>query len=69
MKNFREKYDFWTDRKVGDYIYRFNDGEIRRCRADDPARHFKRWRPFDSPFNSIKTWRTLCDQSAAKKEI
>ena len=68
MKTFREKYDFWIDRQVGKFIYRYGDFAIKRCRADDAARHFMVFEDFETQVECGQAWRKLCDQSAGEKE-
>ena len=65
--NFKDKYSFWIDRKVGDFIYRFHNGEIRRCRADDAARHFQTWTDVPDDHDMRGAWRSICDQSAKEQ--
>lgn len=69
MTTFREKYDFWTDRQVGDYIYRFNSFDIQRCRAGDKSRHFKVWEDYETQVECHRAWQKLCNLAAAKQTV
>lgn len=62
-KDWKERYSYWVDRRVGDYIYRYGAFDIKRCRADDMARHFRVWRDFETQVECGRAWRDICDRS------
>lgn len=67
--NWRQKYNFGTDRKVGDFYYRYqNDFEIRRSAVG--FFNFGPWKEFDNPGDCRREWRRLCEQAepAPQKE-
>lgn len=59
-----DKYNFWVDRQIGGCIYRFSSFEIKRCSADDKARHFRTWEDFETQSECIRAWRKICDRAA-----
>lgn len=63
--NWRTKYDFWVDRTVDGFVYRFRDEFTIQRRAVGDV-NFQPWDEFRNPGDCRRTWRRLCD--AAEKE-
>ena len=63
--SWRERYDFWTDRVVDGFVYRFRD-EFTIQRRPQHFPNFIPWKDFDNPGDCRLEWRRLCD--AAEKE-
>jgi hypothetical protein len=61
--NWKDKYDFWTDRKVAGHVYRFSEYAIKRRLIGGPDR-WVIWREFDDPRECAREWRKLCDRAA-----
>jgi hypothetical protein len=60
--NWKTKYDFWADRTVDGFVYRFrNEFEIQRRAVDEV--NFQGWEEFDSPGECRRAWRKICDRS------
>jgi hypothetical protein len=60
---FKEKYNFWVDRKVAGFIYRFSDCKIQRHPIAGPDL-WTTWKEFNCERACAKAWRDLCDQEA-----
>ena len=58
-----DKYDFWIDRKVDGFTYRFNSTGIQRAEAATPH-SFRPWKGYRTSNLLITAWRELCDQAA-----
>jgi hypothetical protein len=60
--NFKDRYDFWTDRKADGFIYRFAEYEIKRHAIGGPE-HWLVWQDFETTRDCARAWRTICDRA------
>ena len=62
-----EKYNFWVDRTVDGFVYRFRDEfTIQRRLLNYP--NFSMWKEFTNPGDCRREWRRLCDAAAEEKK-
>jgi hypothetical protein len=60
--NVRDKYDFWTDRKTGGFVYRFSTHAVKRHLIGGPE-HWEVFQEFDDPRQTARAWQTICDSA------
>jgi hypothetical protein len=61
--NFKDRYNFWTDRTLDGYRYRFSEFAIKRHAVGSPE-HWEVSEEFDDPHKTARAWRTICDRAA-----
>ena len=61
-----EKYNFWNDRTLKGYAYRYGSFDIKR-RPVGTHGGFRVWKDFETQSESQQAWRELCDQATKEK--